>query len=208
MLLTLIAALTLGQGVAVKGGASTDLASVNTQKALETVTGKSARATYICSAGALVTTALYNLSVEAPAANNVRILGWCVGASTATAAAAVTVTLQRRTTASTGGTAATAEGTATPAVSKMDPADSNFGGICRLTSTLGTAGAVLDQVGFQTGVVASQDSLPVFCRGYEPSSGKAPLVLAGVANGVSLNVSAPGAGGLASGSISIVFAVE
>jgi len=198
----------------IKSGAGTDQATVDTNKNLRTTAGASTRPTYICSAGGLTTTALYSLSLEAPASPGFKLAGWCVGVTGATAAAAVTVTVQRRTTASTGGTAATAEGTATPAMSKMDPADGNFGGRCVQTATLGTAGAVLDQQGFMVGEIgagaADPPSISSFCKYYDTggSSFKMPTVSAGTANGISISVSAPGAGGLASGSISAIFIAE
>jgi hypothetical protein len=43
---------------------------------------------------------------------------------------------------------------------------------------------------------------------YGHNGDKLPTVLAGVTNGLSVNVSAAGAGGLASGSISITFIAE
>jgi hypothetical protein len=45
----------------------------------------------------------------------------------------------------------------------------------------------------------------VYCRTYGDESEKAPTVVSGVANGVDVRVTAAGAGGLASGFISITF---
>jgi hypothetical protein len=94
----------------------------------------------------------------------------------------------------------------------MDPADASWGGIVRLTSTLGTIGATLDSFSMKVGEVgagtADVPSLPVFCRQYGLNGEKLPTVQAGVTNGLSVNVSAAGAGGLASGSIIIVFIAE
>jgi hypothetical protein len=55
---------------------------------------------------------------------------------------------------------------------------------------------------------ADVPSIPVYCRVYGHNGDKLPTVLAGVTNGLSVNVSAAGAGGLASGSISITFIAE
>lgn len=208
----LLPSLAFSQGVTLKSGATSDLATVDSNKNMRVAPGAGTRPTYACSAGGLATTALYNLSIEASAGTGFKLAKVCVGVSNATAAALVTVTIQRRTTASSGGTAATAEGTATPAVSKFDPVDANFGGICRITSTLGTAGAILDQWGFTVGEIgagaADPTSEAVLCVPYGENGAKMPVVQAGVANGLSINVSAPGAGGLASGSISAVIIYE
>jgi hypothetical protein len=194
--------------VSIRSGATSDLASVNTNKALLVNEGASTRTSYIASASGLVTTALFNMSLEAGGVIGFKVSSICVGVSNATASSLVTITLQRRTTASTGGTAMTIEGTATPAISKMDPSAANFSGLGRVTATLGTAGPILDQWGYQGGPVASSTSQAPFCKVYGLSGAQLPIVLPGVANGISVNVSAPGAGGLASGSISITFISE
>lgn len=213
VLASMLSVLCMAQGVPVKGGATTDLANVNASKALEIAVGKSTRPTFIASSGALVTTAAYSLSIEAGPSLGIKVTRICVGVSNATAAAGVTVTVQRRSTASSGGTALTAEGTGADAVSKLDPGDSNFSGVARRTGTLGTAGPVLDQWGFMVGEVgagtADVPSLPLQCVAYGGPTGEKPIVVqAGTANGISINVSAPGAGGLAFGSISATFISE
>lgn len=212
LLLAVLPALALAQGIPLKSGTSSDLATVNTQKSLFTVRGKSSAATYQCTATGLVTTALYSMQLDAEAGRGLRIQKICVGSSAATAAALQTITVQRRTTASTGGTAATQEGTASPAVSKRDPADSNYSGRCAVTPTLGTAGAVLDGWGQTVPEIgagaADPGSQPVFCKTYGDGSEKAPAVVSGTTNGLSVSVSAAGAGGLAAGSISIMFIAE
>jgi hypothetical protein len=198
----------------IKSGASTDTLTVNTQKAALVVPGISTRPTYTASAGGLATTALYNLSIESSAGTGFKLAQWCVGVSNATAAALVTVTVQRRTTASSAGTLCTAEGTAASCpISKHDPADGNYGGVARVTSTLGTAGAILDQQGFTVGEIgagtADTPGQAPFCKTYYGQNGiKMPTVLSGTGNGISINVSAPGAGGLASGSISATIIAE
>lgn len=175
-------------------------------------TGRSRIPTYVASVGAQATTAAVTLSIESSAANGFRLLGWCVGISDATAAAAVTVTVQRRTTASSGGTALTAEGTSTTAISKMNPDSPNYAGIARLGGTPGTAGATLDQIGQQIGELGAGAADPPgpspLCRTYGTEGGEAPTVAKGVANGLTIVIGSSGAGGLAVGSISAVIAVE
>lgn len=200
----------LAQGVPIKSGASGDLWTVNGQKAGLIVTGNSSRPTYRATVSGQATTAAVVLSIESSAGTGFRLTEVCVSSSPATAGAAVTVTIQRRTTASSGGTALTAEGTGTTAISKMDPADGNYPGIARLGGTPGTAGAVLDQWSFTVPEVGTVDSpLPSMpCRRYGENGGKSPVVPAGVTSGLSITVSAAGAGGLAAGSITAEIIVE
>lgn len=210
MLLSLLVALTVSQGIPLKSGASSDLATVNTAKSLYVIRGASTLATYSCTMTALASTALYSMQLDAEAGRGFKVQKICVSAnSPATAAAAVTVTVNRRSTASTGGTAATAEGASSPSVSKFDPADSNWSGRCAQTPTLGTAGALLDGWSQTVGEIGAGTADPAsgtpFCKTYGDESEKAPVVLAGTANGISVSVSAPGAGALAAGSISIIF---
>lgn len=212
MLLALTLTLLTQTGFPLKSGDSSDLAKVNAAKSLLTVRGKSVAATYQCTATGLVTTALYSMQLDGEAARGFRVQKVCVGGSNATAAALQTITIQRRTTASTGGTAATQEGTASPSVSKLDPADGNYTGRCAVTPTLGTAGAILDGWGQMVGELgagaADAPSLGVFCKTYGDESEKAPAVLSGTTNGLSVSVTAAGAGGLAAGSITIMFIAE
>lgn len=209
LLLSVLPALALAQGIQIKSGASTDTATVNTQKSLLVVRGASALATYSCTAVGLATTAAYSMSLEAEAARGFKVQKVCVGTSAATAAALQTTTIQRRTTASSGGTAATQEGTASPAVSKFDPADANWTGICRITGTVGTAGPVLDGWGWTVPEIGAGAADPgsqfAWCKTYGDESEKAPTVVAGTTNGISVLVGAAGAGGLAAGSITIIF---
>lgn len=197
--------------VIVKGGSSAGQAKVNASGSLQVQAGASSRVTYVASASGLATTALYNLTVEAGASQGFKVTQICVSSSNATAAAAISVTVNRRSTASSGGTVIANEATGN-AVSKMDPADASWAGIVRLTSTLGTIGATLDSFSMKVGEIgagtADVPSLPVFCRVYGLNGEKLPTVQAGVTNGLSVNVSAAGAGGLAAGSISIVFIAE
>lgn len=163
--------------------------------------------TYIASVSGQATTAAYLLSIEAPAGSGFRLQSYCVTSSAATAAAAVTITVRRTTTASSGGTALTNEGTGTTAVSKVPGLSqvASFPGIARLNGTPGTAGAVIDQQSIQVPVITAGESDP-YCFIYGVNLGQMPMpsVPAGTANGISINVSAAGAGGLASGNIRAV----
>jgi hypothetical protein len=185
---------------------------VSSKNVARTITGKADEATYIASSSALVTTALYSQSIEAEAGRGFRVARVCVGVTNATAAAGVTVTINRRSTASSGGTAATAEGTGADSVSKMDPDDSSWSGVVRRTGTLGTIGATLDQWTFQIGELGAGAADPpgpsVQCKNYGQWGAKMLRVLAGVNNGISISVSSLGAGGLAFGSISTMFIAE
>jgi hypothetical protein len=177
--------------------------------------GASARPTYTVSLSGQATTAAIVVSIEASAGTGFKLAGFCWDVSNATAAAAATISVQRRTTVSTAGTACTNEGTtiggAGCAVTKMDPADASFGGIARNGGTPGTAGAVIDQIGHQVGIVATgAGGTPPQCQFYggAGSAWKMPTVQAGVTNGLTINLSAAGAGGLASGSISAYIIAE
>lgn len=209
----LLLPITLRAQFAIKDGNSAGVAEVNPNGSLEVVDGRSSRPTYIVSVGGQATTAAYILSIESSAATGFKLVQLCVGSSNATAAAAVTVTVARRTTASSGGTALTAEGTGATSVSKVDPSDGNFTGIARLGGTPGAAGPVLDQFGFSVGEIAAGTAdtagPPVFCKSYGGATGeKPPTVSPGAANGLSINVGAAGSGGLASGSISATIIQE
>jgi hypothetical protein len=177
---------------------------------LEPVQAQSQPEAYIASVSGQATTAAIILSIEPSATVGLRLQSWCITTSNATAAAAVTVTVQRRTTAaSSGGTALTAEGTGTTAVSKLNPSSASFPGIARLGGTPGTAGAVFDQISFAVGEVAAGAADPFgpspVCVAYG-GVGQLPMpsIAPGATNGISINISAAGAGGLASGSIRAV----
>ena len=206
-----VAAAAGAQGVVVKSGANSNLASVNANGALAVNEFASSRVTYIASTGAVATTAAYSLQVEASASLGFKVSQICVSISNATAAAAVNVVVRRTTAASTGGTALTAEGTGTTAVSKMDPADGNFGGVARSGGTT-TNGATLDQFGFMVGELgagtADSAGPSPYCKQYGPNGEKLPTVASGTANGISIAVSAPGAGGLAMGAVSATIIAE
>ncbi len=202
----------LSQGMPIKSGATSDLLTVNTQKAALVTPGISTRPTYGISFSGAATTALFNLSVESSAGTGFKVAGWCVGFSNATAAVAVTVTLQRRTTAAASGTLCVNEQTSACAISTYDPADAAFGGTARQTATLGSAGAILDAVGLTAGEIgagtADSPGPAPYCRFYGTQGDKMPTVSAGTSNGVSLNVSSIGSGGLAAGSITMYVIYE
>jgi hypothetical protein len=201
----LLVALAARADVVIKSGSSTNTAQVDANGNVLTATGQSTRPTYKCTATGLTATAAYSMYLEAGSVKGFKLVSYCVGIPNATAAAAVSVTIARRTTASSGGTPAVVEGTSNPAVSKMDPADSNFSGVCRITpSTPGTAGALLDgytvQIGELGAGAADPPSMPPFCKFYSLLDGKVPTVSAGTANGISISVTSPGTGAT-SGSI-------
>ena len=147
------------------------------------------------------------MSIEASATDGFRLTNLCVTTSNATAAAVITVTVQRRTTASSGGTAASKEGTSqAQTVSRLFSgvsAADDFPGIVRNGGTPGTAGAILFQQSFAVGTLGNWSPPPV-CFTFGQRDGQPLTVPLGVANGVSINVSAAGTGGLASGGIAAV----
>ena len=200
------------QGIVIKSGATSDLATVDTNKNVRVSMGQSSRATYTCSASGLATTATHALSLESEVSRGFKVTQICVSTSSATAAALQTVTVRRETAASSGGTAITAEGTGTSAVSQHVPGTGNWGGVCRLTGTAGTAGALLDSFGWTVGELgagaADPASQPAYCKRYGIEGEQAPTVASGTANGIDVRVTAAGAGGLASGAISITFIAE
>ena len=208
----LLAGSAAAQGVPLKSGAGSDLATVDTAKNLRVALGAPTRPTYTCSAGGLATTAAYALSLESEVSRGFRIARICVGTSAATAAALQTVTIRRQTAPSSGGTAVTAEGTGTSAVTQHVPGTGNWGGVCRITGTAGTAGALLDTWGWTVGEIGAGAADPgapnMQCKTYGDAGEQMPTVSSGTANGVDVRVTAAGAGGLASGSIAITFIAE
>lgn len=215
LLLVLLPSLALAQGIQLKSGADTNLATVDSNKSLRVVSGVSPRPFYIATVAGATTTAAYNLQIEASASLGLKIYRVCVTYSLGATAAGtvITTTVSRRTTASSGGTALTNEGTGTTAVTKTDFSQANFSGLARgLAATLGTAGATLDQWQFPQTVVAGTTGITpisIVCREYGMSGGTQPIIVqAGAANGLAVNVSAGGAGSLAVGSISIYFTQE
>lgn len=210
----LIPSLAWGQGIPLKSGATSDLATVNTQKALLTQDGIPTRATYTASFGATTCAAANILAIESGASVGFKLAQVCVSlSSVATAAAAVNVFVRRETTASTGGTLLVNEGAGTVSISKHDPGDGNYAGIARgVVATSGTAGATLDQFGFTVGElgagVADPPSAGVFCKQYGLVGEKMPTVSSGITNGLVISMSTSGAGGLANCSISATIIAE
>lgn len=211
-MILLLAGTAGAQGVPIKSGATSDLATVDTNKNMRVTPGQSTRATYTTSASGLTTTAAYSMQIEAEAGRGFKVSKICVGTTVATAAALQTIILRRSTAAGSGGTTLTAEGTATVAVSQHVPGTGNWGGRTVHTGTPGTAGATLDQWGQTVGELgagaADPNSLPIFCKTYGDNGEQMPAVSSGTGNGISLSVSSAGAGGLASGSIAITFIAE
>lgn len=175
----------------------------------------SSRPTYVASVSGAVTTAAYNLQIESGATLGFKVTRICVSYSLGAAAAGTTITttVQRRTTASTLGTALTNEGTATTSISKLDPSAAVYSGLGRgLAATLGTAGAAIDQWSFPQTVNAGTTGvtpISIVCRDYGLSTTDQPIIVAaGAANGLSVNVSAGGAGSLSVGTITMWFVSE
>lgn len=202
----------LGQGATWKSGDSADLAKVDTNKNVRVAVGGSTRPTYIASIGALSCNAANGIAIESSAGTGFKLVSWCANVSAATAGAGINVVVRRSTAVSSGGSTLTAEGTSTTSISKMDPGDSNFGGVARGGAlTPGTAGATLDQVGFNTGELGTgTETQPsyTFCREYGKAGEKMPTVSAGTTNGLSIMLTATGAGGLSTCAVSATIIVE
>lgn len=200
------------QGTTIKSGADSNLATVDSNKNLRVAFGASTRATYIASIGALSCNAANGIAIESSAGTGFKLVGWCANVSAATAGAGINVVVRRSTAVSSGGSTLTAEGTGTTSISKMDPGDSNFGGVARGGAlTPGTAGATLDQIGFNTGELGTgTETQPsyTFCRLYGQAGEKLPTVSAGTTNGLSIMLSATGAGGLSTCAVSATIIVE
>lgn len=214
VLLLLIPQLVLGQGIPIKGGATSDLVTVDTNKNIRVSNGASTRTTYTATVAGATTTAAYNLQVESGAGVGFKVARVCVSyALGATAAGTIiTTTISRRTTASSGGTALTNEGTGTTAISRHDPAAGSYPGLARgLAATLGTLGTTLDQWQFPQTVVAGTTGVTqpvIICKDYTSLGWQAIVNAAGVTNGISVLVSAGGAGSLAVGSIAMTIISE
>jgi hypothetical protein len=200
--------------VEIKGSGTTNVAKVNANGALTVNESPSSRVTYYATVTGATTTAAWNLAVESGASLGFKVSKICVTyALGATAAGTIITTSVRRTTAAGSlGTALVAEGTGTTSISKADPASGSFPGTARgLASTLGTAGATIDQWAFPQTVVAGTTGITqpaVICRDYGLNGEQLPAVGAGAANGISVNVSAGGTGSLAVGSILMVIITE
>lgn len=216
MILALVASLTLAQGIPLKSGATSDLATVDTNKNLRVSKGPSARQTFAAIISGATTTAAWNLQVESSASAGFKVIEICVSYPMGATAAGtiITTTVSRRTTASTGGTALTNNGTGTTAVTDLSGNAVAYGGLARgMAATLGTVGATLDQWAYRQSVLGATtgiEPIGVVCRQYGSAQGggQAITVPAGVTNGVSVLVSAGGAGSVAVGSIRMTFIVD
>lgn len=218
LVFVLVPSLLLAQGLPIKSGATTDLATVDTNKNIRVSTGPSARQTYSATISGATTTAAYNLQIESTVTLGFKVIEICVGyAQGATAAGTiVTTTVSRRTTASSGGTSLTNNGTGTAALSDLSSAGVSYGGLAKgLAATLGTAGATIDQWSFRQSVLGATTGIEGVadvrvCQQYGSAQGggQAIVVAAGVANGLAVQVSAGGAGSLAVGSIRVTFISE
>lgn len=159
--------------------------------------GNSTRGTFNVITAANTAATAHALHIESSAGTGFKIVEWCVSVSNATAASSVSVIVNRRTTASSGGTALTNNGSGNTAITSFDGA-SSYGGIARLDGTAGTLGATLDQQQFQIGIIATGAGTDApFCKRYGDSGEQLPTVLAGVTNGISISVPALGVGSLA-----------
>jgi hypothetical protein len=195
----------------IKGQGVSTTAKVNANGALQVNESASSRATYYASVSGATTTAAWNLAVESGASIGFKVSQICVSyPSGATAAGTIiTTTVRRTTTAGSGGTACAADGTGTTSISRADQSSGTWPGACRgLASTLGTAGATLDQWQFPQGVVATANVPVTICRAYGLNGEQLPTAPAGTANGIAVAVSAAGAGSLAVGSISMIVIAE
>lgn len=183
--------------VQIKSGASSTTLTVNTANSALVQSGVSTRPTYTATLTALASTTANVLSIESSAGTGFKLSRVCIFVPNATASAAILITVQRRTTASSGGTALTAEGTGVTSISKHDPADGNYGGVARLNGTPGTAGAIVDAFGFWNAMTGASPPIGPFCKEYGANGEKMPTVLSGTSNGLSISNSVVGAGGTA-----------
>jgi hypothetical protein len=177
------------QGLPIKSGATSNLLTINTNKAALITPGKSDIATYIVAVSNQAYTASEGaIDLEAESGRGFRITKICIEPGSATAAAFVQWQLIRTTTASSGGTVISAETTSgNVSLAKMDPADSNWSGVARTAATEGTSGAILDTGNAFVSITATPPAAaPYFCREYGLVDGKQPTVQAGTSNGVKL----------------------
>jgi len=156
----------------------------------------------------------FDLTIESSATTGFRLVRWCLTASAADTADAINVNVSRRIVASTGGVLGTSEGTASPAISKADPAAPDYGGIIRCGrcggSTMPTAptGARVDLVRGQFGEVgagtADYPATQAYCVRYaDPHALRVP---AGTANGLAIRSLA--AVGTTSASLTAIIIVD
>jgi len=129
------------------------------------------------------------LSLEAEPGRGFRIARLCIHPGSATAAAIVQWQLIRTTTASSGGTVISQEVTSgNNSLAKMDPADSNWGGVARAAgATEGTSGAIIANGMVHKAVTATPPStFPESCNEFGLNGMKMPTVASGVTNGVKI----------------------
>lgn len=195
-------AVLIAQGVRMMSGDSSDLLEINANKAAAVVAGKSDLQSYIASTSQVVITAAGALlSLEAEAARGFRVTKICITPGAATAALVAQWQLIRTTAASSGGTAITAEiTTGNNGLAKMDPADSNWGGIARTVGTGGTSGAIVDSGNIHVAIAATPPTTVngFTCKEYGLVDGKQLVVAAGVTNGVKIQFEGS-AGGIDAG---------
>ena len=212
-----LAAQPLAADVVIKSGASSDTATIDTNKNVRTSVGPSTRQTFIATISGATTTAAYNLQIESAAGQGFKVIEVCVTYSIGATAAGtiVTTTLSRRTTASSGGTALTNNGTGTTSVTDLSGGAVAYGGLARgMAATLGTVGATIDQWQFRQSVLPATTAVEPpdgrVCQQYGSAmgGGQAIVVPAGATNGFSVLVSAGGAGSVATGSIRVTFIAE
>lgn len=187
--LALTAALVYSQGLPIKSGATSDLATVNVNKAILTTGGKSDVQSYVVGVSNMaVTTTDGVIDLESESGRGFRITKVCIQPGSATAAATVQWQLIRTTAASSGGTVIAAEVTSgNNFLAKMDPADSNWSGVVRTAATEGTSGAILDSGNAFVSITATPPTVFAYlCREYGAIDGKQPIVASGTGNGVKL----------------------
>lgn len=211
-LLCLIPTLALGS-VEIKGGGSSNIATVNSVGALTVNEGPSKRTTYYATVAGATTTAAWNITCEAGASIGFKVSQVCVSLPIGATAAGtiITVGLKRTTAASSGGTALANDAATTTAITRADQASGTWPGVCRGLAATITAGATFDQFQFSQIVLPATTSSPgpaVLCRQFGLNGEQLPTIPAGTSNGFAVTVSAAGAGSLAVGAASMVLITE
>lgn len=215
--IVLLPGLAFAQGVVVKSGADSNLATIDANKNVRTSTGASVRQTFTATVSGAVTTAAYGLQIESAAGQGFKVIEICVTYSQGATAAGtiVTTTVSRRTTASSAGTALANNAATTTSITDLSGASVAYGGLARgLAVTLGAAGATIDQWAFRQSVLpattAQENTDGRVCQQYGSANGggQAITVPAGVTNGLAVQVSAGGAGSVATGTVRMTFIAE
>ena len=203
-------ALVLTQGVLVKSGASTNLATVTTKKALLAMpNGNSSYRSYIVSSAAMAMTASATFVIEPDPGQTLYVTKFCTSFTATTTTTIYTVELWRYFLRGTAGTLCAAEKTTSCGISSMDPADPPFSGSVRLNGSSG--GGVTVLVGAWQVItgelsVASGDwpSVQMFC--YEqPIGALAPSINGADSSFFFRSAPASGTGAVSAGSWSIFF---